>query len=43
MKAHPDLFFSDHLSAVLLNRRWGWKAMVAGLAVHIMRVASIMD
>jgi uncharacterized protein (TIRG00374 family) len=33
--------FSEHLSAVLLNRRWGWKAMVAGLAVHIMRVASI--
>jgi uncharacterized protein (TIRG00374 family) len=33
--------FSDHLSAVLLNRRWGWKAMVAGLAVHTMRVASI--
>ena len=33
--------FSEHLSAVLLNRRWGWKALVAGLAVHIMRVASI--
>jgi len=33
--------FSDHFSAVLLNRRWGWKAMVAGLMVHIMRVASV--
>lgn len=33
--------FSKHLSAVLSNRRWGWGAMVAGLAVHVMRVIGI--
>jgi len=33
--------FSKHLSALLSNRRWGWGAMIAGLAVQVMRVVAI--
>ena len=32
---------SEHLSKVLLNRRWGLKVMAAGLAVHILRVVAV--
>lgn len=39
--ARNTINFSKHLSAVFLNRRWGWSAMVAGLAVHVMRVIVI--
>ncbi len=33
--------FSKHLSAVLSNRRWGWRAILAGLLIHILRVVAI--
>lgn len=33
--------FSESLFAVLTNRKWGWKVMVAGFAVHVLRVIAI--
>lgn len=33
--------FSENLLAVLTNRKWGWKVIVAGFAVHVLRVIAI--
>ena len=38
---HAIMNFSEHLAAVLHNRRWGTRAMVAGLVVHVIRVVAI--
>jgi uncharacterized protein (TIRG00374 family) len=35
------IVFSENLSAVLTNQKWGWRVIVAGFVVHVLRVIAI--